>query len=389
MPASAEAGGIGLYVHWPFCRSKCPYCDFNSHVRDAIDQRRWRAALLKDLDAAARGHEGRRLDSIFFGGGTPSLMDAETVAALLARARALFAFAPDIEITLEANPNSAEAAAFEAYARAGVNRLSLGVQALDDAALVQLGRAHGASEARAALGLARSLFPRFSFDLIYARPGQDPAAWRTELSEALALAGDHLSAYALTFEPGTPFHARLKRGEIRPPDEDTQAAMFEATREIAAAHGFAAYEVSNHARRGGESRHNLVYWRYADYLGIGPGAHGRERGRDGAIAAIRRARSPEAWLDQVEGAGSGEEAREALDRREAATEMLMMGLRLSEGVARDRFAARIGAPLEDFVDPDAARDLSGRGLLTYQDDRIAATAAGRAVLDRLLAKLLV
>src|SRR5271167_805048 len=271
----SAAEPLAVYIHWPFCRSKCPYCDFNSHVRERVDAARWQQALLADLDHHAERVPGREVGSVFFGGGTPSLMSPETVATLLERVRACWTVTPDIEVTLEANPNSAEAARFRAFAAAGVNRLSLGVQALDPAALRMLGRAHDRSEAIAAIEHARASFARFSFDLIYARPGQSLAAWRRELDEALMLAGDHLSVYQLTIEPGTAFATMQRRGELVVPAEEEAAALFETTQDRLAARGLPAYEISNHARPGAECRHNLAYWRYQDYVGIGPGAHGR------------------------------------------------------------------------------------------------------------------
>ncbi|MCA8909912.1 MAG: coproporphyrinogen III oxidase, partial [Rhodospirillaceae bacterium] len=263
---------MALYVHWPFCKSKCPYCDFNSHVREAVDQARWRAALLAELEHVAQAVGRRRVTSIFFGGGTPTLMAPETAAAVIARAGDAFDLAPGCEITLEANPTSVEAAAFQGFRAAGVNRVSLGVQALNDADLAALGRQHSVAEARTAVALAARLFGRFSFDLIYARPGQTEAGWRAELADALALAGDHLSVYQLTIEPGTAFEGRARRGELDLPDEDTQAGLYEATQEVLEAAGLPAYEISNHARPGAECRHNLAYWGYRDYAGIGPGA---------------------------------------------------------------------------------------------------------------------
>src|SRR5262245_38165171 len=271
----ADDPGFGLYVHWPFCLSKCPYCDFNSHVRAAIDHSRWRAALLRELDHYAAHTRGRRLTSIFFGGGTPSLMEPATVAAVIERAAEHWPLASDVEITLEANPTSVEAGKFAAFRTSGVNRVSLGVQALNDADLKFLGRHHSAAEARAAIDIARRHFARYSFDLIYARPGQSAAAWRSELAEAVGLAGDHLSVYQLTIEPETVFGAAHRRGELAVPREEEAAALFELTQERLGEAGLPAYEISNHARPGGESRHNLTYWRYGDYVGIGPGAHGR------------------------------------------------------------------------------------------------------------------
>ena len=371
--------GLGIYVHWPFCRSKCPYCDFNSHVREAVDEARWRAALVRELEHFARETGGRTVASIFFGGGTPSLMPPATTAALIDRAAALWRLADDVEITLEANPTSVEAARFAAFRAAGVNRVSLGVQAFDDAALAFLGRGHDAAQARAALGLAARHFPRFSFDLIYARPDQTAAAWQAELNEALACGGDHLSVYQLTIEPGTAFHTRRARGELAMPDEATQAALYETTQDALEAAGLPAYEVSNHARPGAEGRHNLIYWRGGDYLGIGPGAHGRLTLADGRCGT-RTHRAPEAWLERVERRGHGEQPRESIDARTAAVEALLMGLRLAEGVQRPRVAA--------VLDHHAERRLMAAGLLAQTSGRLRATPAGRQRLDAVLAALL-
>src|SRR5438094_494652 len=307
-----SAEPLAVYIHWPFCRSKCPYCDFNSHVRDSVDAARWTRALLDDLDYHAELMPGRAVGSVFFGGGTPSLMPPETVAALLDRVGARWTMMPDVEVTLEANPNSAEAARFRAFAAAGVNRLSLGVQALDPAALKMLGRLHNRCEAIAAIEHAGDCFARFSFDLIYARPGQSIAAWRTELEEALALANDHLSLYQLTIEPGTAFATRARLGDLILPEEEDSAELFETTQERLEARGLPAYEISNHARPGAECRHNLAYWRYQDYVGVGPGAHGRLT-RVGAKFATRQYRLPEKWLAAVETEGTGLEETAAVD----------------------------------------------------------------------------
>ena len=377
---------LAIYIHWPFCRSKCPYCDFNSHVRDSIDASRWTRALLSDLASQAALVPGRTVGSVFFGGGTPSLMPPETVAALLDGVRSHWAVVPDLEVTLEANPNSAEAERFRAFAAAGVNRLSLGVQALDPAALRLLGRAHDRAEAIAAIERAGNTFPRFSFDLIYARPGQSVAAWRCELDEALAIAREHLSLYQLTIEPGTAFSTLARLGALTLPDEETTAAMFELTQDRLAAAGLPAYEISNHARPGAESRHNLAYWRYQDYVGIGPGAHGRVS-RDGGRCATRQYRLPEKWLAAVEATGSGIEETAAVDRETALEEMLMMGLRLVEGIPQARFERIAGQVLEDVFGRNLAPLIEG-GFLTLDRDRLAATAAGRQRLNAVLATLL-
>jgi oxygen-independent coproporphyrinogen-3 oxidase len=377
---------LAVYIHWPFCRSKCPYCDFNSHVRDSVETARWTRALLGDLEHQAELTAGRQVGSVFFGGGTPSLMPAETVAVLLDGVRSHWAVTPDVEITLEANPNSAEAGRFRAFAAAGVNRLSLGVQALDPAALRFLGRAHDREEAIAAIEHARAIFPRFSFDLIYARPGQSAAAWRRELDEGLGLAGEHLSLYQLTIEPGTAFATLARRGELALPEEESTAALFEMTQERLAAAGLPAYEISNHARPGAECRHNLAYWRYQDYVGVGPGAHGRLT-RVGAKFATRQYRLPEKWLAAVETEGTGIEETAAIDPETAMEEMLMMGLRLVEGVSRARLECFAGGDAETLFGSDLASLVEG-GFLTLDADRLAATAAGRQCLNAVLGALL-
>jgi len=372
---------LAVYIHWPFCRSKCPYCDFNSHVRDRIDEERWTRALLADLERQAELAPGHEIVSIFFGGGTPSLMPPDTVAALIERVKALWP-----EVTLEANPNSAEAERFAGFASAGVNRLSLGVQALDPPALQFLGRRHDRQEAIAAIALARDTFPRYSFDLIYARPGQSLAAWEDELGEALALAGTHLSLYQLTIEPGTAFGNRAERGEILAADEDTAAALFEVTQQRLAEAGMPAYEISNHAWPGAECRHNLAYWRYEDYLGIGPGAHGRITRGDGKLATQQR-RAPEAWLAAIEETGSATDEMVPIPRETAVEEMLMMGLRLAEGVSRSRLEALAGRTADDLFGAPLARLIEG-GFLTLDDQRLTATAAGRQRLNAVLAALI-
>ena len=377
---------LALYIHWPFCLAKCPYCDFNSHVRDRIDQTRFAAALRTELAWEAARLGRRPLASIFFGGGTPSLMAPQAVADLIADSRALFAPLPDLEITLEANPTSVEAGRLAAFREAGVNRVSLGVQSLDGDALRMLGRQHSAAQAVAALELARKLFPRISFDLIYARPGQDEAAWRGELRAALALAHDHLSLYQLTIEPGTAFEALHRRGEIVLPDDDTGAALYDATAEEAARFGLLPYEVSNYARPGSESRHNLTYWRYADYAGIGPGAHGRVSVGD-TLLATRRHRAPEPWAERVERDGHGTTDETPVNRDERAREMLLMGLRLTEGIDEARFAARTGRALADATDADTLARAIDAGYLERGGGRLRATMEGRKRLDSLLAAL--
>ncbi|HEX6958560.1 MAG TPA: radical SAM family heme chaperone HemW [Ferrovibrio sp.] len=401
MPVSAEGTvtqgiprrGFGLYVHWPFCVSKCPYCDFNSHVRERIDAARWQSAYLAELSHYAEAglgpdaQRGEEITSVFFGGGTPSLMPPETAAAILDAARRHWRLAADTEITLEANPNSAEAAKFAAFAQAGVNRLSIGVQSFDEDALRFLGRAHDAGEARRAIAAAAKAVPRYSFDLIYARPGQTTESWRSELRDALRLAGDHLSLYTLTIEPNTGFAGALARGALKLMPDDEQAALYDLTQEIMQDAGLPAYEISNHAKAGGESRHNLVYWRSGEYLGLGPGAHGRIR-RAGQWAATQNRKKPEAWLEQVEQRGEGRESETAISPRERAEEALMMGLRLSEGIHAGNFQAACGLALDDVVPRERTAPLEAAGLLMRTPETLAATRAGRAVLDGLLARLL-
>jgi len=388
-PGSAAADpGFALYVHWPFCRAKCPYCDFNSHVRAEVDQPRWRRALSAELDhLAALVPTAGPLRSIFFGGGTPSLMPPATVAAVIDRAVARFGAEPEVEITLEANPTSVEAERFRAYRTAGVNRVSLGVQALDDTDLTALGREHSVAEALAAVDLAARTFPRFSFDLIYARPGQDAAAWETELTRALDHTGDHLSLYQLTLEPGTRFHALAERGRLRLPPDDTQAELYRLSHDLLAAAGLAAYEVSNHARPGAESRHNLVYWRAGAFAGIGPGAHGRLDLAAGRVGTSTE-RSPERWLARVERHGHGLAPFEPLDAPTQLAELVMMGLRLAEGVPLARIEALAGRPWRDALDARGLARAERRGHVTVADGRLKATPKGRLLLDAVLVDLL-
>ena len=365
-------GDLALYVHWPFCVSKCPYCDFNSHVRDAVDQAAWRGALLADLAHEARETPGMRLGSIFFGGGTPSLMPPATVAALIEGAAAQWGFAPGIEITLEANPSSVEAARFADLAAAGVNRVSLGLQSLDDAALVFLGRAHDVAEGLAALGVAQSAFARVSFDLIYALPGQRAGAWAAELARALSFGTGHLSLYQLTIEPGTRFAALAAKGELIPADPDESAALYELTQDMTGAAGLPAYEISNHARPGEESRHNLAYWRHRPYAGIGPGAHGRRNG-----SATQRHRKPENWLAALARNGHGIAEQRDVPEADRGTEALLMGLRLAEGIV----------PAPGAVDRDKVARLSAQGLLASDGERLRATPRGMLLLDAILAEI--
>lgn len=375
-------GGFGLYVHWPFCASKCPYCDFNSHVVARVDQRAWLDAYRLEIARLSAETGSRVLRSIFLGGGTPSLMDPEVVGGVIEAARAGWSFSNDIEITLEANPGSVERGRFAGYAGAGVNRLSMGVQALNDDDLRRLGRLHSVAEARSAFEVARACFDRVSFDLIYARQGQTREAWRVELREALGMAVDHLSLYQLTIEDGTAFGARAAAGRLKGlPDDDLAADMYGDTQDLCAAQGLPAYEVSNHARPGAESRHNLVYWRQGDWAGIGPGAHGRL-----TIGGIRWAteapRAPGAWLDAVR-SGTGEPPRVVIPWEEQATEYLLMSMRLAEGMDVSRYQRLSGAPLPET----AVTDLIGLGLVEQAEGRLRTTEAGRPVLNAIVRAL--
>ena len=380
----SDAPQFGVYIHWPFCLSKCPYCDFNSHVRRAaIDEGRFVRAFKAEIATTAARTPGRTVSTIFFGGGTPSLMQPATVGAILDAIAGHWRVAENVEITLEANPTSVEAERFRGYRAAGVNRVSLGVQALDDRVLKELGRLHTADEAVAAVGIARSVFARYSFDLIYARPQQTAAEWGRELKEALRQAGEHLSLYQLTIEPETPFAALHAAGKLHVPDDDTARALYDTTQEICAAHGLPAYEISNHARPGAECRHNLVYWRMHDYAGIGPGAHGR-LDIDGDRHATATEKRPESWLTRVEQDGHGLVTDEVLTREETADEFLLMGLRLAEGIDPQRFAAVAGREL------DAARIAALReyGLVeTTPAGRLRVSLPGFPVLDAVVADL--
>ncbi|PLK25902.1 radical SAM family heme chaperone HemW [Novosphingobium sp. TH158] len=371
-----------LYIHWPFCLKKCPYCDFNSHVRDSVDAAQWQAALVADMRHEAQVAGGEPLESIFFGGGTPSLMPPQVVEALLAEAERLWGFAPDIEITLEGNPSSVEAGNYAALASAGVNRVSLGLQSLDDAALQFLGRLHSAAEGLAALDVAQRNFRRVSFDLIYALPGQSAKAWEAELARAIALGTGHLSLYQLTIEPGTKFATMVRERQFEPLDENAAADMFAMTRSMTAAFGLPAYEVSNHAKPGERSRHNLAYWQYRDTLGIGPGAHGRRL----AEATVRH-RKPENWLEAVARNGHGIAESRRLCRNEMASEALLMGLRLTEGVDLADLEARLGVPQHDLCDTDRLAFYERQGLAWQRGSRIGVTELGVTLLDGLLGAL--
>ena len=377
---------LALYIHWPFCLSKCPYCDFNSHVREVVPEARFVAALRRELAFEAARLGQRRVTSVFFGGGTPSLMAPESVATLLAEVCRVFTLEEAAEITLEANPTSIEAGRFRGYAAAGVNRVSIGVQSFDDAALKFLGRGHSAGQARAAIELAREIFPRLSFDLIYARPEQSLANWQAELDLALGLAADHLSLYQLTIEQGTRFATLYGRGEFVLPDADLAAALYDATAAAAGKYGLAAYEISNYARPGGESRHNMAYWRYQDYAGIGPGAHGRLT-LGGRLVATSRHRAPEIWAELVEAKGSGSTVEEEIGPLDRAREALLMGLRLSEGIAFDNFLHRTGTPLLQAVDAAVLAQALAEDYLKQTPTHLIATAEGRKRLDALLPEL--
>jgi oxygen-independent coproporphyrinogen-3 oxidase len=380
----ADDKKFGVYIHWPFCLSKCPYCDFNSHVRrEPIDEPRFLRAFHKEITAVGARSRGRTVSTIFFGGGTPSLMQPATIAGVLNSIARQWRVADDAEITLEANPTSVEAERFRGYRAAGVNRVSLGVQALDDRALAELGRLHTARDALDAVAVARSVFERFSFDLIYARPGQTPAAWASELKRALAEAGEHLSLYQLTIEPDTPFYALHTASKLKTPDEETARALYDTTQEVCAARDLPAYEISNHARPGAECRHNLVYWRGHEYAGIGPGAHGR-LDIDGDRHATVTEKRPELWLAQVEAHGDGIVTDEVLTREEMCDEFLLMGLRLAEGIALDRYAELAGRTL----DPERIAALHQHGLIeTTPAGRLRVTLPGFPVLDAVVADL--
>jgi len=376
-------GPLALYVHWPFCVSKCPYCDFNSHVREQVDVTVWETALLADMAHEATLVPDRKLSSIFFGGGTPSLMPPALVEKLIAAAERLWGFDENIEITLEANPSSVEAANFHDLARAGVNRVSLGLQSLDDLTLQFLGRAHDVDEGLAALDTAQQAFDRVSFDLIYARPGQSLEDWQKELDRALSFGTGHLSLYQLTIEPGTRFETLVRTGQLVPADNDHCADLFELNRSIMTAAGLPAYEISNHAKPGQESRHNLTYWRYQDYIGIGPGAHGRR-----LDSATERHKKPENFLSAVERNGNGLKVEQALPSETRAMEALMMGLRLAEGVDVDALAEKTGLQVAQMVDRKAVDHLSGLGLLNAAGGRLTISPRGMPLLDALLPKII-
>lgn len=378
-----QNGGFGLYIHWPFCEAKCPYCDFNSHVSRHIDQAAWRSAYLSELDRYAKLVPNRVLNSVFFGGGTPSLMDPETVAAVLERVKTHWPVANDLEVTLEANPGSVEAGRFRDYSQGGVSRVSLGIQALNDKDLRRLGRVHSVSEARQAYDIAKQNFDRVSFDMIYARQDQSLEDWRKELTAALEMAVDHFSLYQLTIEPGTAFGDRFSKGGLKGlPKDDLAADMYELTQELCDAKGLGAYEVSNHAKIGAESKHNLIYWRYGDYIGIGPGAHGRIT-VNGARHATEAYSNPTHWLDSVR-LPEPEKIFEPIPTEEQAIEFLLMGLRINEGISKQRYQGLAGEPLPR----KALDDLVDLGMINEIDDWIRTTPAGRLVLNSVLSRLL-
>jgi putative oxygen-independent coproporphyrinogen III oxidase len=373
---------LALYIHWPFCVSKCPYCDFNSHVRERVDQAAWAEALLTDMAHEAALTQGRKLGSIFFGGGTPSLMPPETAAALIAAAERHWGFAEDVEITLEANPSSVEAARFADLASAGVNRVSLGLQALDDAALAFLGRAHRVGESLAALDTAQARFGRVSIDLIYARPSQNEAEWNAELARAISFGTGHMSLYQLTIEPGTRFATDVAKGDLVPLDDDKAADLYELTQARMEAAGLPAYEISNHAKPGEESRHNLTYWRYQDYVGIGPGAHGRRQGQ-----ATTRHRKPENFLSGVARNGHGLKSEELLDPAAQATEALLMGLRLREGVDISALSHRFSIDSANLLDWEAVDKLVGLGFVHREVWKVSVLPKGFPLLDAILPQI--
>lgn len=378
-----QQGGFGIYIHWPFCEAKCPYCDFNSHVSRNIDQAAWKTAYLSELNRYAEETQGRTVTSIFFGGGTPSLMNPDTVAAVIEEIRRLWSTANDLEITLEANPGSVEAGRFVAYRDGGVSRISMGIQALNDSDLKRLGRIHTASEALAAFDVARNTFERVSFDLMYARQDQSLGAWEIELKQALSLSIDHLSLYQLTIEDGTAFGDRYAIGKLRGlPDEDLGADMFDLTQDICGAAGMPAYEVSNHASDSAQSRHNKIYWRYGDYLGIGPGAHGRLT-KNGSRQATICYSNPKRWLDAVS-TNEAEQSREKLTRSDEATEFLLMGMRLREGIDLNRYTSLTQKPLNQQV----IKHLTEIEMITISKDRLIVTDQGFRVLNSVISEML-
>lgn len=388
-PQAADTAGspLAVYVHWPFCKFKCPYCDFNSHVREKVSHDDWRAAYVREMRHYRDLTGPRQVQSVFFGGGTPSLMEPQTAALVIDTIAGLWGLPQGTEITLEANPTSVEADKLRGFKSAGINRVSMGVQALKDADLKTLGRQHSAAEALAAVKMASQIFDRYSFDLIYARPSQSVDDWRRELAEALPYTRGHMSLYQLTIEEGTQYYTLHKRGDLVIPDEETAAQMYEVTQEMMGQAGMPAYEVSNHARFGDESRHNMMYWRYADYVGIGPGAHGRLT-LAGQKQATRAHRVPELWLERVNAAGHGAHDFEPVDFAERGREAVMMGLRLAEGVPVSRIESETQQVFSDFINLDRVKILEDEGLLSLSHGTLAATAQGRQKLNALLSFLL-
>jgi len=378
---------IAIYVHWPFCLSLCPYCDFNSHVRDNIDYIQWQKSLVKELKYYAKITGKRDVKSVFFGGGTPSLMPPSIVEEVINEIANLFNVNQNTEITLEANPTSAESNKFKEFARAGINRVSLGVQALNDDALNFLGRNHNLLEAEKAIDIIGSTFDRYSFDLIYNRPNQSVNMWVNELQKAIKIAKNHLSVYQLTIEPGTPFYLLLARGALKLPNEDISAALYEITQEILSDAGMEAYEISNHASPGEACRHNLVYWQYGDYIGIGPGAHGRVT-VNGRIYATRQHRAPEIWLRRVEENGHATQTYQSLDRNSVINEMIIMGLRISKGIDAQNFLNRTGTSLKNIIDQEASRRLQKGGFIIHDNSKLLATYSGRQRLDSVISSLI-
>ena len=385
---TVSSKNLAIYIHWPFCLSKCPYCDFNSHVRDEIDEAAWADALVRELDHYRKLSGPRTITSVFFGGGTPSLMSAVTVEKLLSRIAKIWSPAENIEITLEANPTSVEAGKFKDFAAAGINRLSLGIQALNDPDLKALGREHNVKEARQAIDLSQKYFSRSNFDLIYARMGQSLAAWEQELKQALDMSVGHLSLYQLTIERGTAFYQAHEKGRLILPDEDLSADMYELTQAICEEYGVPAYEISNHARKGQESRHNMTYWKYGDYIGVGPGAHGR-LSIDGDLYALNQDRSPEKWLKNIVANGHATDQSECLTAQARAEEMIMMGLRLSRGLNLMSFESRVGQKIENFIDHNYLQRLFELGYMEKDDHHLRATAQGMPLLNGLLKRILV
>lgn len=382
-----DAAQFGIYIHWPFCAAKCPYCDFNSHVADTIDHEAWRRSYAREIAHYAQMTPGRTVTSVFFGGGTPSLMEPHTAARIIEDIHKHWVVSDDCEITLEANPTSVEVEKFRAFRSAGINRVSIGVQSFRERDLSFLGRRHDSTQAKAAIEAAAAVFGRYSFDLIYARPGQSVKDWEEELSEAMFFAGEHLSLYQLTIEKGTPFYIQHERGEFKIPEEDLAGDLYEITQAILEGAGYRGYEVSNHAKAGAESRHNLAYWRYADYVGIGPGAHGRLT-LNGTKNATRGHRAPDVWMQRVEDGGHGGHDFEPLSAQDRFTECFMMGLRLREGIPRSRLEWEGGNPLSHYIRHEKIDALCSEGLLEYDKDTIRATSSGLQRLNGIFLYLL-